>query len=431
MQTFLINQFLQLRKRTFIQITQKTLVSLFPFLLFVTILLVFSQSVFSDGGFVNSLFGVSGWFPYFNLISRALANFIHITGGLTAPLVTYFAAKYTAGAYGRSTGTAGITALIFSLLINSRELFSVNLNDGVLTRVNLPVNFNMFIAVLLGYVVGQIFRLSNPLDDEIVDEHYIYRPKTVRPIALSLLLAVAINGLFILGNQYNVFSTIDTWVGNLFFSSRGVFQVSVNTIMRSLGAWIGNSSPYNEIGFFNDGDALTNLNAALSAGSTSKVPYLFTDTNLYAAYGALGGIGGTLALTVAILLKTKSQKNQSVALRGLFPTLFNHGISVMVGIPIFFNVLYLIPFILVPVVNVLLAALALGLKLVPPAVYPVPSGTPNILYAFIGTAGSLRALALSLTLFVLDVLIFIPFVTFDNRLHDQIQKEGGSHDSEN
>ncbi|WNZ93684.1 hypothetical protein QYR58_04135 [Streptococcus iniae] len=98
----------------------------------------------------------------------------------------------------------------------------------------------------------------------------------------------------------------------------------------------------------------------------------------------------------------------------------------MVGIPIFFNLIYVIPFLLVPVINVLLVAVFLSLKLMPPAVYPVPNGTPNILYAFIGSVGNLRSLIVSLVLFAVDVFIYVPFVQLDNRLHDYSQQHGGN-----
>ena len=62
------------------------------------------------------------------------------------------------------------------------------------------------------------------------------------------------------------------------------------------------------------------------------------------------------------------------------------------------------------VVNMGIAAVALCFKLMPAAVYPVPDGTPSLLYSFIGTGGSLRALAVSLLCFAVDVLLYLPFV---------------------
>ena len=210
---------------------------------------------------------------------------------------------------------------------------------------------------------------------------------------------------------------------NFFKIGSGVRQVAVDTVLRSVSAWVGNSSVYNEIGFISDPDAIINLNSALGSGTTSSIPKLFTDTNLYAAYGGLAGLGGTLALIVAILWKSASDKDQNIGIRSIFPALFNHGVPAMVGIPVFLNLIYLVPFIVVPLVNVLLAAVLLYFKIVPPAVYPVPAGTPNILYAFVGTAGSIRALTASIALFVLDILIYVQFVKLDNRVHEMLLKE--------
>ena len=101
----------------------------------------------------------------------------------------------------------------------------------------------------------------------------------------------------------------------------------------------------------------------------------------------------------------------------------------MVGIPVLLNLLYVIPFLLIPLVNMGIAALALCFKLMPAAVYPVPDGTPSLLYAFIGTGGSMRALAVSLFCFALDVALYIPFVRMGNQVRNDLLEEGRSHES--
>ena len=130
----IIQRLMIFHQRSFIQIAQKTLVSLFPFLLLSAVARVISLSVFSPYGYINQLFNVSSWLPFYTSIGNYFTNFTAIIGGAFGLLTTYFSAKYTAGHYGRSTGTVGITAFFFSLIINSRELFAVPLNDGLLTR---------------------------------------------------------------------------------------------------------------------------------------------------------------------------------------------------------------------------------------------------------------------------------------------------------
>lgn len=82
-------------------------------------------------------------------------------------------------------------------------------------------------------------------------------------------------------------------------------------------------------------------------------------------------------------------------------------------------------------INVFIASIFLYFRLMPPAVYPVPSGAPSVLYAFIGTGGSLRALAVGIFIFIIDVMIYLPFVTFNDQIHDELRREdpkGGKHD---
>ena len=163
MTKYLAQKFLWFRGRGFIQISQKTLVSLFPFLLFSAIVRVISQSLFSDRGYINMLFSVSDWFPGFQLTGLVLSNLANFIGGLADPLATYFAGKYTAGHYGRSTGMTGVTALMVSLIVGSQELLIGPINDGLLTQVNLPVAINIIGSIFLGYLIGQIFDYQKPV----------------------------------------------------------------------------------------------------------------------------------------------------------------------------------------------------------------------------------------------------------------------------
>ena len=375
------------------------------------------------------LFSVSDWFPVFQVTGQVLSNLSNFIGGLAGPLATYFAGKYSAGHYGRSTGTAGVTALLVSLILGSQQLLVAPLNDGQLTRINLPATTNIFLAIVLGYLIGQIFRLSNASDDQIVNKDFIYQPKTVRPIFLSLLLGISLNGLLVLGTQYRVFQTIAQYFSSLTVSSHHLLSTFVMGLFSGLSAWVGNSQAFALNSIADDSFALENLTYAVTNHTTTGIPYLYTLTNLYRSYGMVAGVGAVLAFLVAILLVSRSQKDKKVSFLSIFPSLFNNGAPFMVGIPVLLNLLYVIPFLLIPLVNMAIAALALCFKLMPAAVYPVPDGTPSLLYAFIGTGGSMRALAVSLFCFALDVALYIPFVRMGNQVRKDLLEEGGSHEN--
>ena len=427
---YLILRFLWLRERGFVQITQKTLVSLFPFFLISGIIRVISLSVFSEMGYINQLFSVSDWLPAFRTSGQVLINLSSFLGGLAGPLSTYFAGKYTAGHYGRSTGTAGVTSLLVSLIIGSQELLMSPLNDGDLTRINLPASINIMLAIFVGYLVGQIFRFSRASDDQIVDKDYIYQPKTVRPIFLSLILAIGLNILLVIGERENIFQSIRQFTSTITVTGNHLFSTFMLGLLSTFSAWIGNSQAFALNSIAEDSFALENLTYAVSHHTTTGLPHLFTLTNLYHSYGLVAGVGSVLALLVALLLTSTSYKDKKVSLLSVFPSLFNNGAPLMVGVPVLLNLVYLVPFLLAPMVNMGIAAIALVLRFMPAAVYPVPDGTPSLLYAFIGTGGSLRALAVSLFCFALDVAIFIPFVRLSNKVQHGLKEEGETNEAQ-
>lgn len=399
MTKYLVQKFFWLREKSFIQISQKTLVSLFPFFLFSGIVRVIALSVFSDRGYIHQLFSMDSWLPWDQAISQVLINFSNFLGGLAGPLATYFAGKYTAGHYGRSTGTAGVTALLVSLIVGSQELLVGPLNDGQLTRINLPATTNILLAIVLGYLIGQIFRLSKASDDQIVDKDFIYQPKTVRPIFLSLVLGVSLNILLLLGNQYRIFQMIGQFFSFLTISSHHLLSTFVMGFFSGLSAWVGNSQAFALNSIVDDSFALENLNYAVTHHTTTGIPHLYTLTNLYRSFGMVAGIGAVLALLVAILLVSHSRKDKKVSLLSIFPGLFNNGAPFMVGIPVLLNLLYVIPFLLIPLVNMAIAAVALCFKLMPAAVYPVPDGTPKPSLCFHWNGRKSESLSCEYTLF--------------------------------
>ena len=395
MTNYLVQRFLWFRERGFVQITQKTLVSLFPFFLFSGIIRVISLSVFSELGYINQLFSVSDWLPAFKITGQVLINLSNFLGGLAGPLI-----------------------------IGSQELLLSPLNDGVLTRINLPASINIMLAIFVGYLVGQIFRFSRASDDQIVDKDYIYQPKTVRPIFLSLILAIGLNILFVIGEQDNVFLTIRQVTSTFTVTDNHLFSTFMMGLLNTFSAWIGNSQAFALNSIAEDSFALENLTYAVSHHTTTGLPHLYTLTNLYHSYGLVAGIGSGLALLVALLLASTSYKDKKVSLLSVFPSLFNNGAPFMVGIPVLLNLVYLVPFLLAPMINMGIAAVALAIHLMPAAVYPVPDGTPSLLFAFIGTGGSLRALAVSLLCFAVDIIIFIPFVRLSNKVQHGLKEEG-------
>ena len=92
------------------------------------------------------------------------------------------------------------------------------------------------------------------------------------------------------------------------------------------------------------------------------------------------------------------------------PGLFNIGLPILFGAQVFCNPVYLLPFVFLPLVNIILGSCLIFIHAFPPLVYPVPNGTPGILIPFIATGGNWVAFIFTMVLLVIDVILYIPFV---------------------
>ena len=79
MTKYLVQKFFWLREKSLIQISQKTLVSLFPFFLFSGIIRVIALSVFSDRGYIHQLFSMDSWLPWDQAISQVLGQYFQLS----------------------------------------------------------------------------------------------------------------------------------------------------------------------------------------------------------------------------------------------------------------------------------------------------------------------------------------------------------------
>ena len=105
------------------------------------------------------------------------------------------------------------------------------------------------------------------------------------------------------------------------------------------------------------------------------------------------------------------------------PAIFNANLPLMLGIPIIFNPIFIIPILVTPLLNMFLGSVTIGLGLLPPLVYPVPAGTPGLLTPLIASGGNWLGILITIVLLVIDVLIYIPFVKIAERVEWQVLLE--------
>ncbi|OVE65024.1 PTS cellobiose transporter subunit IIC [Clostridium diolis] len=167
---------------------------------------------------------------------------------------------------------------------------------------------------------------------------------------------------------------------------------------------------------------LQNINEnTLAFQSGQMAPHIITE-EFKQVFAQVGGTGMTLALLIAILIFSKSKASKDLAKISILPGLFEINEPVIFGFPIVFNIPMMIPFVTIPIINVLIAYVITVAGLMSHTVILAPWSTPPIINAWLATAGDWRAVVVQILLLVLDVFIYIPFLKMSERAN-KLQRE--------
>lgn len=131
----------------------------------------------------------------------------------------------------------------------------------------------------------------------------------------------------------------------------------------------------------------------------------------------IGGSGATLALALLFAFRSKSAYGKALGKTALVPSIFNINEPMIFGAPIVLNPMLIIPFIIAPIVNAIIAYFLTTAGLVSHVVATAPWTLPGPIGAFLACGNDWRASLLSIALIILDLLIYYPFFKmYDNNL---------------
>lgn len=140
----------------------------------------------------------------------------------------------------------------------------------------------------------------------------------------------------------------------------------------------------------------------------------------------IGGGGATIGLVLALgwLARRKKASKQIKVLAPItvIPGLFNINEPTMFGIPIVLNVLLIAPFIIAPILNIIVAHTAMALHLVP-LTYAAPGWTTPPIISGVLATGSITGSILQIVLIVLDILLYLPFILAVEKRY-KLEEEG-------
>lgn len=416
-----------LRRRSFFRAVQRTLVMLMPVATIGAYFQLLRDGVFSPNSLIYNILN----FDYvmsdqvWNLGNAVTSAMVRVTLGIFGIYAAYFAAEYTARLYHKDATMAGLTAMIV-ILFCAYLSSSNHTNAFQATFYSRLVNINgLLIALVIGYGVGQIFHWLGKDYHHVSYESIAQIQKrawnSFLPATIAVILGLLM-GLIIYYFDLRLLNsaTVKSFV-NQIQSSNNLAVVIPLTMLACLFWWGGIGYPVTALtSASNSGASIANLNYALRHGGASNVPYRFLGSSLTSAYGLMGDACLALALTVILLLYVHNREMESVAKANLLPVAFGAQNGLAVGLPIILNPLYLLPIVVIPALNELLAAGAINIHLIMSSVYPVLAGTPGVLISFFGTNGNWPSFIFTILLFLLDILLLVPVVLIGQRVREEL-----------
>ena len=239
------------------------------------------------------------------------------------------------------------------------------------------------------------------------DVHFRSSMSAILPVAVCVLSFAF--GNLLLQKLFHVGNLNDLISGLLFQAFGGLHREPENGIVFLLlldFLWIFGIHGGNAL------DPVAQTVFAAGAENSHIITKSFLDN-----FAVMGGSGATICLLLALLLASRQKANRRLAYSAAPLALFNINEILVFGLPVVLNPVLMIPFILTPVISMLLAYGSMAAGWVPLAQQTVNWTTPIFFSGYLAT-GSWRGIAVQAVSVAVGTLLYIPFVVLSERLQE-------------
>lgn len=362
---------LKIYNQKFQQTLNTTFQNIYPLILIDAYLRLLKNTLLTSNGFFKQVFHLQQNFSIFNHLCTQYLTILELL------ILLFFGYLLT-----QNLSNFQHSDLNFSTVL-ILAVACMNIGPDLRMTWTLP---SILLVIIISYLVAYLFRKV---------------PWPTIRIILAFLVGYIIN----LIQQNDIFVKlpgISTSARNINWWSLGPL-----VMLRNLATWLGIINPFTETRqSINSPAATANLSAALTHRNLNNLPFPFNLHSIYTSYAFLGGIGCTLGLIFALLILHKDR----LVLQNILLSLFGFNAPLLFKLPVLFNLWLVIPFVISPILSMLIGALFIQLKWAQPAVYEIFSGTPTFLLNFLGTNGNWGSLIATILAIVCSTAIYLPFI---------------------
>ncbi|KOO16488.1 diguanylate phosphodiesterase [Vibrio xuii] len=322
--------------------------------------------------------GVANFFPY--LMSATISYVLAMRWHLPRPPVALLSILYL--------------ILITQLVQDEQMILTFNIIIAILT----PLYAIPLLAYLLRFKFLHLVHVDSA--GQVVKE------------SLNLVLPAIITGFLVLSVDFVLFSVIANIsflsLISVDYANAPVLFGATFSALNSLFWFVGVHGYYALLPMVDLLQEASNLNySTVLAGGEGQY---HMNLSFMGSFVFIGGSGATLSLVIALLLFTKQRSFKLIALASVPIGLLNINEILLFGLPIIFNPRLFLPFLISPIVNVIVSMMAVSLGWVTSPSVSVPFNSPILINAFMATNGDFSAVLLQLFNIALGVCIYLPAV---------------------
>lgn len=392
-----------IEKNSIMIILRKGFLAAVPFLIIGSFCLLFAEfplAIYQD--FIHS-FADGFFYNIFSLIYKFTSNSISLV--LIATIAYSYASKYDERRVGLYLIVAFSSYCLFVCGANRMVGFEVFEASFTLTAILIT----LLSCTMLKIVMSGIRKKDNKTFQSF---HYDLQYVNSLPMLIKIFCVIAFFALvgLILGflSKGNGIENICGYAFSYIFKyiGRNYFGIVIYVILVHILWFFG----------INGENAMQSVNAylfkSIEAGEIEGIQRFSSDIFTPAFFDTfvnVGGSGVVLALVITMVLFASNKNNKRLGFSSILPSIFNISEPVIYGLPIIFNPVMIIPFIIVPVVTATITAVAVGFGFVPVPVNDINWTTPLILSGYLAT-GSVKGAILQLVNLAAGVLIYLPFL---------------------
>lgn len=407
---------------------QNAFLTLVPFMTIGSFALLFISPVMDyttmDPGFFRTF--MEGWAYVADVMSPCLTPIYNITMGLIALYVTIGIGYFLSKNYKMNTLLPTfVTGASFFIVCCAEEEFSLSSayfgSAGIFSGILVSIAAFEFFRFLTNKKVGYINLDSVGVPEAIADGIGNLFPTLIVLLCVSVVSALTTH---ITGTNFPdiigllispITSLIDTPFGFAFLE-----------LFVCLCWWFGIHDGFitGPIDAFLYANLLANASAYASGTPATELPYIVTESFWWSMM-LVGGSSCMLGLAF-LCLRSKSKHIKTIGKVGIIPSIFNIGEPLLFGLPIAYNSLLLIPYLIISPLCGLIFYFATDFGFLNRSfIYP-GWNMPTPISQFLSTM-DVRALLLGAALLVLSTLIWYPFIKAYEKQklaeEGQVQKE--------